>query len=42
MPEPVLDRIDRHLLTILQENGRASNLELAKAVGLSPNFEVGS
>lgn len=36
MPEPVLDRIDRHLLSILQEHGRASNLELAKAVGLSP------
>ena len=36
MPEPVLDRIDRHLLAILQENGRASNLELAQAVGLSP------
>ncbi|ALX15979.1 MAG: Lrp/AsnC family transcriptional regulator [Burkholderia sp.] len=36
MPEPVLDRIDRHLLSILQENGRASNLDLAKAVGLSP------
>ncbi|MGY6242929.1 Lrp/AsnC family transcriptional regulator (plasmid) [Burkholderia ambifaria] len=36
MSEPVLDRIDRHLLSVLQENGRASNLDLAKAVGLSP------
>lgn len=36
MQELLLDRIDRHLLDILQENGRISNLELAKAVGLSP------
>ncbi|WP_176025608.1 Lrp/AsnC family transcriptional regulator [Burkholderia vietnamiensis] len=36
MPEPVLDRVDRHLLAVLLENGRASNLDLAKAVGLSP------
>ncbi|RBJ72800.1 Lrp/AsnC family transcriptional regulator, partial [Pseudomonas sp. MWU12-2534b] len=27
MHEPVLDRLDRHLLAILQENGRASNLD---------------
>jgi len=31
-----LDRIDRRLLAHLQLNGRASNLELAQAVGLSP------
>src|SRR5437868_15525240 len=31
-----LDRIDRRLLGALQENGRASNLELAEAIRLSP------
>jgi Lrp/AsnC family leucine-responsive transcriptional regulator len=31
-----LDRIDRRILAHLQANGRASNLELAQAVGLSP------
>lgn len=31
-----LDRIDRRLLAALQENGRASNLELAEAIRLSP------
>ena len=31
-----LDRIDRRILDFLQANGRASNLELAQAVGLSP------
>lgn len=31
-----MDRIDRRLLAHLQLNGRASNLELAEAVGLSP------
>jgi len=31
-----MDRIDRRLLAHLQLNGRASNLELAQAVGLSP------
>lgn len=36
MHEPLLDRIDRHLLSILQEHGRMSNLDLAKEVGLSP------
>ena len=30
------DRIDRRLLDHLQRRGRASNLELAQAVGLSP------
>jgi len=31
-----MDRIDRKILAFLQANGRASNLELAQAVGLSP------
>jgi DNA-binding Lrp family transcriptional regulator len=31
-----LDRIDRRLLGVLQEHGRASNLELAEAINLSP------
>ena len=31
-----LDRIDLRLLDALQENGRASNLELAEAIKLSP------
>ena len=30
------DRIDRQILAFLQDHGRASNLELAQAVGLSP------
>ena len=31
-----LDRIDRRILAHLQADGRATNLELAQAVGLSP------
>lgn len=31
-----LDRIDRKILAFLQAHGRASNLEMAEAVGLSP------
>lgn len=31
-----IDRIDRKILRILQEDGRISNVALAKAVGLSP------
>jgi len=31
-----LDRIDKKILTLMQENGRISNLELADQVGLSP------
>jgi Lrp/AsnC family transcriptional regulator, leucine-responsive regulatory protein len=31
-----LDQIDRRILGFLQSQGRASNLELAQAVGLSP------
>jgi Lrp/AsnC family leucine-responsive transcriptional regulator len=34
-PRP-LDRIDRNILRELQEDGRLSNVELAKRVGLSP------
>jgi Lrp/AsnC family leucine-responsive transcriptional regulator len=31
-----LDRIDKHILSLMQANGRISNLELAEQVGLSP------
>lgn len=31
-----LDRIDKHILQLMQSNGRISNLELADKVGLSP------
>ena len=31
-----LDAIDRRILRTLQKNGRLQNIELAKAVGLSP------
>ena len=31
-----MDEIDRTILRYLQENGRMSNLELARAIGLSP------
>lgn len=30
-----LDRIDKHILSLMQQNGRISNLELAEHVGLS-------
>jgi len=33
-PTLKLDRIDRHILELMQENGRISNLELAELVGL--------
>lgn len=32
-----LDRYDRNILNLLQENGRLSNQELADAIGLSPS-----
>lgn len=32
-----MDRYDRQILTLLQENGRLSNQELADAIGLSPS-----
>ena len=31
-----LDKIDKHILQLMQTNGRISNLELAEKVGLSP------
>jgi Lrp/AsnC family transcriptional regulator, leucine-responsive regulatory protein len=31
-----IDRIDRKILTVLQEDGRTTNLDLAETVGLSP------
>ncbi|KRD25481.1 ArsR family transcriptional regulator [Acidovorax sp. Root267] len=34
--EPDMDRIDRKILSILQEDGRIANLKLAEAVALSP------
>ena len=34
--EPDLDRINRKILSILQEDGRIANLKLAEAVALSP------
>lgn len=33
---PVLDRTDRRLLALLQNDGRAAGVELAEKVGLSP------
>lgn len=32
-----MDRYDRRILELLQENGRLSNLELAEHIGLSPS-----
>jgi DNA-binding Lrp family transcriptional regulator len=37
MPNSPLDAIDRQILHHLQENARISNVELARAVGLSPS-----
>lgn len=37
MPRTTLDEIDRQILGHLQQNARISNLDLAKAVGLSPS-----
>jgi len=34
---PALDRYDRHILEILQREGRISNQELADRIGLSPS-----
>ena len=31
-----LDRNDKHILSLMQQNGRITNLELAEQVGLSP------
>ena len=35
-PMKELDRIDRNILNELQKDGRISNVELSKRVGLSP------
>lgn len=35
-PLPGLDRIDRRILALMQDDARISNLELAEQVGLSP------
>lgn len=32
-----LDRLDKQILTLMQEDGRISNLELAERIGLSPS-----
>ena len=37
MPKQQLDAIDRRILTVLQEDARRPNVELAQAVGLSPS-----
>ena len=37
MPESQLDSIDWSILSLLQADARMSNVELAKAVGLSPS-----
>ncbi len=36
MRGPRLDHIDRHILQLLQSDGRMTNLELARRVGISP------
>jgi len=36
MRGPKLDRIDRHILQQLQNDGRMTNIELARRVGISP------
>ncbi|TNC74666.1 Lrp/AsnC family transcriptional regulator [Rubellimicrobium roseum] len=36
MPGQRLDRIDRRILALLQENGRMTNVDLAQRVGISP------
>ena len=35
--QPRLDRIDRHLIRLLQEDGRLSNKALAAAAGIAPS-----
>ncbi|WP_227368763.1 Lrp/AsnC family transcriptional regulator [Halomonas sp. M20] len=36
-PPAALDRYDRHILDVLQREGRISNQELAERIGLSPS-----
>lgn len=33
----VIDDIDRHILRVLQRDGRTQNVDLARTVGLSPS-----
>ena len=40
MSEKPLDRIDVHILKSLQNNGRISNRDLSKEVGLSPSSTI--
>ncbi len=37
MPETQIDEIDRRILSVLQEDGRITNQDLADRVGLSPS-----
>lgn len=37
MPRPDLDRIDRKILALLQQDGRLPNSDLSQRVGLSPS-----
>ncbi|NYZ16520.1 Lrp/AsnC family transcriptional regulator [Azospirillum sp. RWY-5-1] len=37
MPKPDLDRIDRNILALLQQDGRMANSDLSQRVGLSPS-----
>lgn len=37
MPDPVFDKTDRAILTILQREGRIANVDLAERVSLSPS-----
>lgn len=37
MPKTELDEIDRHILELLQEDARLTNIELADKVGLTPS-----
>lgn len=37
MPTRSLDRFDRHILELLQQDGRLTNQELADRIGLSPS-----
>lgn len=37
MPRPDLDRIDRNILALLQQDGRMANSDLSQRVGLSPS-----
>jgi Lrp/AsnC family leucine-responsive transcriptional regulator len=36
MPTPKLDKIDLHILKVLQDEGKITNIQLSQEVGLSP------